>query len=367
MSETLSIPANLEAITADWLTDVLRAGGHLPHGAVVGSETTIIGAGVGFIGTVARLTLSYDGAPSTAPATLIAKVPSEDPGSRSIGMMYGAYEREVRFYQHLGSNAGIPVPQCFHADFDANGSAIILLEELTGGRFGDQVVGSTPGEARLAVQHLARFHAQWWDSARVAEHSWIVPGETLLRGPLEMMYDACWQLCLSRFETIFTPGLRAIMPELGKRSLKAMDAFFAGSRTLCQGDYRPDNLFYGAPGTARELVVCDWQGPTLSPAVSDLAYFITGSLLVDDRRRYEHELLAEYHQILQEGGVTNYTLPQLETDYRGYFAGIMASGVILGAMLPDGNERGKAMLEATFTRFMTAIDDLDSLALLPAL
>ncbi|MEP7214859.1 MAG: oxidoreductase family protein, partial [Anaerolineaceae bacterium] len=359
--------SSLEAITADWLTEVLRASGHLPQGAVGAFETTIIGAGIGFIGTVARLSLSYEGAPSTAPATVIAKVPSADPGSRAIGMMYGLYEREVRFYQHLGSSAGIPVPQCYHADFDANGSAIILLEELTGGRFGDQVAGSTPDEARLAIQHLARFHAQWWDSPRVAEHSWIAPGEMLVRGPLEMMYDACWQLCLARFETIFTPALRAIMPELGKRTLKAMDAFFAGSRTLCQGDYRPDNLFYGAPGSARDLVVCDWQAPTFSPGVSDLAYVITGSLLVDDRRKYELELLAEYHQILQEGGVNNYTLNQLETDYRGYFAGVIASGVILGATLPDGNERGKAMIEATFTRFMTAIDDLDSLALLPAL
>ncbi len=367
MSETLPIPANLEAIAPEWLTDVLRAGGHLPQGAVTGFETTIIGAGIGFIGTVARLALSYDGAPSNAPEALIAKVPSTDPGSRAIGMMYGLYEREVRFYQHLGQNAGIPVPNCYHADFDANGSAIILLEELTGGRFGDQVAGSTPEEARLAVQYLARFHAQWWDSPRIAEQPWVQPGELLLRGPLEMMYDACWQLCLQRFEPMFTPRLRAVMPELGKRTLKGMDEFFAGSRTLCQGDYRPDNLFYGDPGSGRELVVCDWQAPTFSPGISDLAYVITGSLLVDDRRKHEHELLAEYHQLLNRGGVTNYSLDQLETDYRGYFAGVIASGVILGATLPDGNDRGKAMLEATFTRFIAAIEDLDSLALLPEL
>ncbi len=54
-------------------------------------------------------------------------------------------------------------------------------------------------------------------------------------------------------------------------------------------------------------------------------------------------------------------------DYRGYFGGVIASGMILGATLPDGNERGKTMFEATFTRFITAIDDLDSLALLPQL
>ena len=53
--------------------------------------------------------------------------------------------------------------------------------------------------------------------------------------------------------------------------------------------------------------------------------------------------------------------------YRGYFAGVIARDVILGATLADRNERGKAMLAATFTRFMKAIDDLDFLAPLPAL
>ena len=172
---------------------------------------------------------------------------------------------------------------------------------------------------------------------------------------------------LQRFGPMVTPSLGAGMPDLGTRTLKGRDSVFLGSRTVCQGDYRPDNRFYGAPGSERELVVCDWQASTYSPGISDLAYVITGSLLVDDRRKHEHELLAEYHQLLNQGGVTNYSLEQLETDYRGYFAGVIASGVILGATLPDGNERGKAMIEATFTRFIAAIDDLDSLALLPAL
>ncbi|MBA4179230.1 MAG: hypothetical protein C0506_01440 [Anaerolinea sp.] len=365
--DSLPIPASMEAVTPAWLTAILRAGGHLPQGDVTGVEVSLIGAGVGFIGSVGRLKLSYGGAPSNAPATLVAKLPSNDAGSRALGMMYGLYEREVRFYQQLAPEAGIAVPACYHADYDANGSAAIVLEDLTGGRFGDQVAGSTPAEASLAVRHLARFHAKWWDSPQVARFPWILPGETLLRGAIEMMYDACWQPCLERFGHLFTPALRQVMPELGKRSLKAMDLFFQGSRTICQGDYRPDNLFYGEPGTAHELVACDWQGPTFSPGVSDLAYVVTGSLSVDDRRQHEAGLLAEYHAGLCEGGVTSYAFEQLQQDYRSYFAGVVASGAILGATLPDGNERGKAMLEATFSRFIAAIDDLDALSLLPEL
>ena len=84
-------------------------------------------------------------------------------------------------------------------------------------------------------------------------------------------------------------------------------------------------------------------------------------------RKHDSGLLAEYHAGLYEGGVTNYSLEQLNQDYRSHFAGIIASGAILGATLPDGNDRGKAMLEATFTRVIAAIDDLDALTLLPPL
>ena len=68
-------------------------------------------------------------------------------------------------------------------------------------------------------------------------------GQSAITEHLEMMYDASWQLCLQWFDSLFTPSLRAVLPGLGKRSLKAMDGLFAGSRTICQGDYRPDNLF----------------------------------------------------------------------------------------------------------------------------
>ena len=89
--------------------------------------------------------------------------------------------------------------------------------------------------------------------------------------------------------------------------MAALDQMTQSPETLCHGDYRPDNLFYGDDSSGRPLVVCDWQGPGRAPAVVDAAYFITGSLEPEDRRSREMELLRRYHNHLLEGGVRDYS------------------------------------------------------------
>jgi hypothetical protein len=97
----------------------------------------------------------------------------------------------------------------------------------------------------------------------------------------------------------------------------------------------------------------------------DAAYFITGSLTPDSRRKHEFELLRRYHHHLLEGAVNDYSFEQLKTDYRGYFAGVIAAGVVLLGTLPEGNDRGRQLIENSMLRFVTAMQDHDSLALLP--
>jgi hypothetical protein len=63
--------------------------------------------------------------------------------------------------------------------------------------------------------------------------------------------------------------------------------------------------------------------------------------------------------------VKDYSFTQLETDYRGYFAGVVAGAVVLLGTLPEGNDRGRALIESTTRRFVAAMEDHDSLALLP--
>lgn len=360
------LPVSPEGLTPEWLTAALREGGALPTGEVTAVEHAIIGTGIGFIGTVTRLMLTCSGAPAEAPATLIAKLPSADPGSRMVGVAFGMYEREVRFYETLAPDCGVPAPKPYFAAYDATvGQAVLLLEDLQGGTFGDQVVGATAAQAELAIDAIGKLHARWWESTEFASYPWITSGVETIRKPIQLMYEGVWRTAVERFGHLFPEDIRALIPDFGRRTMAALDQMTQSPETLCHGDYRPDNLFFGDAGSGRPLVVCDWQGPGRAPAVVDVAYFITGSLEPDERRAREMELLRRYHNHLLEGGVRDFSFEQLKIDYRGYFAGVVAGAVVLLGTLPEGNDRGRTLIETTVKRFLTAMEDHDSLALLP--
>ena len=47
----------------------------------------------------------------------------------------------------------------------------------------------------------------------------------------------------------------------------------------------------------------DWQGPTLGHWSRDIAYALTAALRIEDRRAWEHDLLALYADAMREQGV----------------------------------------------------------------
>lgn len=357
-----SIPASVDQLTPAWFEEILRASGH-PDVSVSSVENDVISAGVGFVGIVVRSGLTYGSGDQDAPSTLIVKLPSPDPGSRMLGVAFGLFEREVRFYSDISQECGMPTPRCFHAEYDAgSGSSVIVLEALTDGRFGDQVEGATADDASAALDSIARMHAAWWESPKLGSHAWITSGIETIKQPIAMMYEAAWRPAMDRLGHLLPPDLRESAPALGRRAILAMDSFMGREETLCHGDFRQDNLFFPTPGG---VIACDWQSPGRGPAFADVAYFIGGSMGVETRRANEQDLLRRYYEGLRAGGVSSYSFEQLMEDYRLYFTLVFAGMMVLGGTLPDGNERGRMLIEEGVKRFVAAMEDQDSLALLP--
>ncbi len=359
-----SIPSTAEELTQPWFEEVLHGAG-FPEARVSSVEAEVISAGVGFVGIVVRAKLSHASGGDGAPAELIVKLPSPDPGSRMIGVAFGLFEREVRFYQDIAGECGIETPGCLFAEFDpATGSSVIVLEALNEGRFGDQVAGASGEDAEAAIDAIAKMHAGWWESPKLGSHAWITSGIENIKQPIALMYEAAWRPAMERLGHLFPAYLREAAPALGRRAITALDSFQGREETLCHGDFRQDNLFYPA-GRAGKVVACDWQSPGRAPAFADIAYFIGGSLDTPTRRATEQDLLRRYHEGLRAGGVSTYSFEQLLEDYRLYFTLVFAGAMVLGGTLPDGNERGRALIEQTVQRFVAAMEDQDSLALLP--
>ena len=82
---------------------------------------------------------------------------------------------------------------------------------------------------------------------------------------------------------------------------------------MLHGDFRLDNMFFAAGGGLRALI--DWQLSSFGPAVSDIAYFICGSIGPEVPESEIDALLARYHKALVSAGVTDYPLEDLTAHY----------------------------------------------------
>ncbi len=104
------IPTQVDDITVEWLNAVLGD----EFGTIESMQSTHFGEGVGILGELARLSLTYaDG--QTGPASIIAKCASPSAENQFLSIAMGFYLREVAFYQHIAHGVDIRVPRPYHA------------------------------------------------------------------------------------------------------------------------------------------------------------------------------------------------------------------------------------------------------------
>ena len=95
-----NVPFSREEIDPAWLTSALRDSGVIAEEEVVDVTHRVIGEETGFLGEVAILNLKYSDPASTAPASMVLKIPTALK-NRVMGQLMGVYEKEIRFYNCL--------------------------------------------------------------------------------------------------------------------------------------------------------------------------------------------------------------------------------------------------------------------------
>ncbi|WP_280425205.1 phosphotransferase [Nocardia carnea] len=345
----MTTPTTVAELTPEWLTTAL-------HGHV--DEVAAEPVGTGQIGSVYRLRLTGDG----VPAQLLAKLPATDPGTR--GMLAGAYRQEIRFYTEIAATVAIRTPRCYYAETHGDGSEfVLLLEDLAPARQGDQIAGCPVAHAHQAVANLAGLHAPRWCDETLLDIEGFSRNGPEEAATLGELYGPTTDLFLDRLGHRLTPE--------DCDTVRACGAVIAGwliARPerfgLVHGDYRLDNLLFGA-GDPAVVTAVDWQTVNLGLPARDLAYFVTTGLDPQIRRTEEDKLVATYHRRLVELGVTGYELDDCCQDYR--FAALQGPLVaVFGAAYGTPTERGDAMFATMIRRSCAAIRELDSLTAQPA-
>ena len=361
--EARRIIRTLDELDASWLSAALGTG------PIEAFSTEPIGTGQ--MSESHRVSLAYAdaGRDGTAgrepgagpgPATIVLKLAAQDTASRATGVGLGIYAREVRFYDELAPLIGGPLPHCSLALFDeSEGWFTLLLEDAVGAQPGDQIAGCDVAQARLAMRALARLHAPVLGDAALAGSDWLNRPSPVNQALVAQLLPGF----LERYGERVAPEHEA----LSERFVERLDAWLAdrrGPQGLVHGDFRLDNLLFGEPGSPRQLTVVDWQTVGWGGAMTDAAYFLGGSLLPQERRLHERELLAEYHEALLAQGVQGLSWKTCWEEYRRHtFAGVLMA--ILAPMLVERTERGDEMFMTMLARHARHVLELDAEELLP--
>jgi hypothetical protein len=364
---TTDYPTHPDELTTEWLTATLEAAGVLQGAKVTSYSTSPVGEGIGMLGILVRVAITYDKPSPEAPLTLIAKFPSAVPGNREIGMTYRLYEREVNFYTRISAGIeGLARPRCYGGRYDqATGDSFLLLEDLAAYRTGDQVAGCSAVEAMEILDAVIPLHASYWD--RIDDP--LLEGVTKVDDPPQMagIAGGCavgWDPCVEMFPEAMPDEIRAVkdrflaaVPELHRMVGRLV-------QTVIHGDLRLDNMMFGDTPGLRPVVLLDWA-LTKTSGLHDVAYLVSQNVDLEDRRAHEAEIIEHYHRSLVDHGVEGYSLDQCWADYRLAVLHMFAYAVLIAGTLDPANDRGAAFMRQMLNRSSSAVMDHGLLALIP--
>ncbi len=302
----MPLPIAVEQITADWLTEALRA--HHPDVAV---RRLALGEAMHGTASKIRVHVTYDKAGERAglPRTLIVK----GGFSAHRELMYREYMLEARFYSELAPRLqSVRVPRSYFAAWDDNRrQAIVILEDLDArsARFCRVQQTLTYEQAAAQLEMLANLHAQWWLSAEFVpgdELGWVEALDPLPEGQAGTyqrsrlqpdVYAQC--MALPRGLAVSRLFHDRDRMESAMERLRKVDQF--GPYCLLHTDPHLGNLYLddaGRPG------LLDWQSVRKGPWSHDFTYFLVSSLDMLERREWERPLLQFYLDALRARGVT---------------------------------------------------------------
>ncbi len=342
------IPKSASSITAEWLTTALALE---DSQQVLEVSVEEMEEGVGFMGEVARLHLKFS---DDRKETLISKIPTQVPEIRSMLAPARIFEREARFFEQIQPLIPEITANCVYAAIDTEkDDYLLLLEDLSDLREGDQLNGCSIDDASYALEALAELHRTFWSNKNLASFDWLpdINNEGMKVG--REVYAQSLPGFLEVFGSVVDPENEELVNRFGDNVHQLLDRLAEMPLTVSHMDYRADNLFFAADGSVK---IIDFQTFSRHGHAEDVGYFISQNVSIDDRRNNEDDLLRTYHNALTSGGI-EYSFDQLREDYRiGMLYGWVIPVFAVGT-LDFSSERAVSLWTAVIERCQAAYID----------
>ena len=351
----LGLPATIDDLSAEWLSAALDVG-------VSSVQSTRVGEGVGLVGELARLQLTYADPTTTLPTSMIAKAHTRAADMLPIAAFYGLYTTEVGFYRDGASHFGVRVPDCYYADVSSDGTAcVILLEDLDGSLAIDQISGCPPARADVVIDAIAALHGANWNKESLKDIGWLRPFNNPAYMASGQMISNGLPVVVSRYADLQPDAVE--LAALYAENVPHVFEWAVSTQpmTVSHTDLRLDNLFFDIPDGS-PLAILDWQLTVRGSGAFDVSYFICQSLTEDDRRAHEERLVRRWHDGLMAAGVTGYSFEQAWYDFRLNIA--MQCGITVATGNYEvANDHGALLVETIVRRHFTAMHEHGVLAL----
>jgi hypothetical protein len=355
----VAIPHSAGDISVDWLCAAVWPQDAAAFANLTSVRAERLGEGVATSTEIHRLVLGYAPGATPGPATLVTKQPSSSPEVREVARGWSTYRREVLFYREIAATLSLRLPKAYVAEFDPQTDWFVLvMEDLSHATDGDQVVGLPLDQVRLALDEISTLHASWWNRPElVALEATIQPfGEGLWAGT-GARHAAAWPAFEAFVAERASPELRRVGERMASAIEPMMRDLASGSRTLCHGDFRADNLMFAPGDRGAGLITVDWQAPMQARGAYDVGMLMSMSITTELRRAHEADLLRRYHDRLLAGGVEDYPYDAFFHDYRrGLLIGFTYP-VQAGGAADMSHRRTAALFDSAVRRVDAALQD----------
>ncbi len=343
----MAIPRTIDEVDSEFLSEVLAQ----PVEAVSGER---IAVGEGFLGELARLTLTY-AEDAEGPSTVIAKIPTTDSDLKPLGLMLDVYLREHRAYNEIIPKLKVRTPRAFYNGAEPDDELYcLILEDVGHFRPGDHHAGGSLEDARAAMRTAAGIHGRWW--GRVDDLDWVPPIDSPLNLALQGMYEDAFPVIVDQLGDLLGSDLVGHIERWIPTCSDWLQTYGDKSYTLSHNDFRLDNMFFDGD----ELVLIDWQIIGRGDGFGDICPFLSSNLEPELRRAHETELLKLYQATINDLGGGYSDFGDAMMSYRAGLNFWLCHWCFTGVSAGETTERGKELFERMVARTADAVREHES-------
>lgn len=341
-----------DQITPQWVQAVLQhAGISAPRVSLLNTKPI----GHGNLSATVRTEITYNANAADAVRSVVAKLTSGIGQAVEIAAAHDVYRRECEVYGFLGTEPPLNTPRCYWRNVGPDGRTInLVLEDLSERtRPGDQIMGCTVSEAEAVAAELTSLHAAFWNDPRLNGADWLYNRAAVVDAAAETNTRAAAAF-RERFSGRTDPGVLDAI-DCVVADLRRHFAAIPPGRTLVHGEPRVDNVLFEDGQDGLKAWLIDWQFADHGSPMFDLAYFLAGSLLVEDRRTIDQQLVARSHAAISAVDPA-YSLEQARAEFAGSLP--LALYFTVGAVLAmPPSEHGDKLLLTLAERNVAALRD----------